>query len=75
MKSTTIFLWERIYTLLDIHLLDIKQAIKNYIKVDEVSMVRQEHSRFNSNKKSLSYTINLPPKHPKKAQIDKFVIA
>jgi hypothetical protein len=51
MKSTTIFLWERIYTLLDIHLLDIKQAMKNYIKVDEASVVRQEHSRFNSNKK------------------------
>jgi hypothetical protein len=50
MKSTTIFLWERIYTLLDINLLDIKQAMKNYIKVDEASVVRQEHPRFNSNK-------------------------
>jgi hypothetical protein len=29
-----------IYTLLDINLLDIKQAMKNYIKVDEASVVR-----------------------------------
>ena len=39
------------YTLLDINLLSIKQAMKNYIMIDEASVIKQEHPRFNSNKK------------------------
>lgn len=38
------------YTLLDINLLNIKQAMKNYIRVDEANVIKQEHPRFNSNK-------------------------
>lgn len=52
-KVYNYFLWEKLYTLYDKNIISIKHSMKNYISVEEVSMIKQGHPRFYVRAKSL----------------------
>lgn len=55
-------LWKKLYALLDRRLLKVKQAIDNYIQVEEVSMTRHDPLVFQeiSNLKGPSNMVSQP---------------